>query len=116
MALDEAAVAALVADELGRMGAAPVAAELRTHLVSPRRCTLAWDYGPETEYPGFVVAEFAESGTGIAFSEYGFGPSAPWILIFLDHPGFGMDSSAYRRLEGAFRGSMAWDEPSSSAS
>ncbi len=64
--------------------------------------------------PGFVIAEFAESGTGIAFSDYGFGPSAPWILIFLDRPGFGMDSSAYARLEGAFRESMAWDEPSPS--
>jgi len=64
-----------------------------------------------TEYPGLVIAEFAESGIDIAFSEYGFGPSSPWILIFLDRPGFGMDSSAYARLDGAFRKSMAWNEP-----
>ena len=97
--------------------AASVAAALRLHLIEPRRCLLEWDYGHphrefrEPRYPGFVVAEFAESGTGIAYSEYGFGPASPWGLIWLERPGYGMDSGWYVSLEGAFRESMAWDEP-----
>ncbi|HZI10747.1 MAG TPA: hypothetical protein VE153_10195 [Myxococcus sp.] len=111
MALDEAGVSARVAEELAGMTDARLVTALRGYLVPPRRCELAWDYGPPEGYPGFVVAEFPESGTGIAFSEHGFGPRHPWVLSFLERPGFGMDSGAFARLEGAFRDSMAWDEP-----
>lgn len=66
---------------------------------------------PEPQNPGFIVAEFRESGTGIAFSEYGSGPSEPWVLLLIDRPGYGMDSEWFARLEDAFRSSMAWSEP-----
>ena len=63
---------------------ARLAAALTRCLVPPRACLLEWDYGhpheefPEARYPAFIVAEFPESGTGIAYSEYGFGPNYPW--------------------------------------
>jgi hypothetical protein len=100
-----------VEEELARMTDRRLAAALQRHLVPPRPCQLRWDYGPEEAYPGLVVAEFRESRTGIAFSEFGFGPASPWVLVNLDDLGFGMDSESFDRLEGAFRSSMAWDEP-----
>ena len=107
-----AEVAGLVRGELGGIEDARVAAALQGFLVPPRACRLAWDYGAVgASYPGFVVAAFPESRTGIAYSEHGFGPSFPWVLIWLERPGFGMDSNAFSRLEEAFRSSMAWDEP-----
>ena len=111
MAITEAEVAAKVAAELATMTDAKLVAALRGYLVPPRQSELLWDYGPPDSYPGFIVAEFPESGSGIAYSEHGFGPGHPWVLIGLDTPGFGMDSGAFAKLEGAFRDSMAWDEP-----
>lgn len=102
MAVDEAAIAARVADELARIADEQVVAALRKYLIPPRSCLLDWDYGPEAQYRGYVVAEFPEKGTGIAYSEYGFGPTSPWVLIWLDRPGFGMDSSAFTTLADAF--------------
>jgi len=102
---------------LGAIADARVAAALRSYLVPPRPCLLEWAYGhphpefPEPRYPGFIVAEFPDTGTGIAYSEFGSGPSEPWVLFLLAHPGYGMDSSWYARLEDAFRESMAWNEP-----
>ena len=88
-----------------------MAAALQGYRIAPRPCRLRWDYGPEESYPAFVVAEFSESGTGIAYSEYGFGPSVPWILIDLEAMAFGMDSESFLRIEDAFRSSCAWTEP-----
>lgn len=109
--MDASAVAVRVSQELARIEDRRLAAELERRLVPPRPCSLEWDYGHEDSYPGFMVAEFPEKRTGIAFSEYGFGPSFPWIVVLLDRPGFGMDSSSFKWLEGAFRESGAWDEP-----
>ncbi len=111
MALDTAAVAARVSEELAQIADKHLANALGRYIIRPRSCSLQWDYGPEEQYPGFVVAEFHESETGIAYSDFGFGPSQPWILIGLRQPAFGMDSSAFTKLEGAFRESRAWDEP-----
>jgi hypothetical protein len=118
MVLDPIPVTVLVREGLASIADARVATVLREHLVEPRPCLLAWDYGhphaefPEPRYPGFIVAIFASSGTGIAYSAYGFGPAYPWGLVFIDNPAYGMDSGWYATLEAAFRESMAWDEPS----
>lgn len=111
MTVSAAEVRQRVGEELSRIGDLRLAAALQRHLVAPRSCQLAWDYGPVESYPGFVVAEFPRSGTGIAFSEFGFGPGAPWVLVRLDALGFGMDSESFSRLEDAFRSSRAWGEP-----
>jgi len=65
----------------------------------------------EPQYPAFIVAEFPDSGTGIAYSEYGFGPTYPWGLVWLERLGYGDDAGWFGSLEAAFRESMAWDEP-----
>lgn len=111
-------VAVRVSQSLLRITDERLVAALKKHFVAPRACLLDWDYGhphpefPEPRYPAFVVAEFTDSGTGIAYSEYGFGPVHPWGLIRLAHPRFGMDCGWYATLEAAFRESMAWREPS----
>ena len=117
MAIDEAAVANRVTAELERIAQPVVAVALRRHLVSPRRCFLRWDYGhphpefAEPRYPGFLVVADTKTDTGIAFSEYGSGPSHPWVLSFLKEPGYGMDSAWFGTLEEAFLDSPLWDEP-----
>src|SRR5262245_29704476 len=109
MPLDESQVAARVAEELARIVDQKIATALASMLVRPRACSLEWDYGGEPCYPGFIVAEDPESGTGIAFSESGFGPKSPWGLIFVAVPAFGMDSGWYSTLEAAFRESWAFE-------
>lgn len=104
-------VAALVAEQVERITDPRVRAALERLLVAPREVWLPWDYGDAAGYPGFVVGEHRPSRTGLAYAEDGFGPSCPWGLIDLAHPGFGMDCNWYTTLEGAFRDSLVWDEP-----
>ncbi|MFF3225980.1 hypothetical protein ACFYV7_24495 [Nocardia suismassiliense] len=114
---DEREMAIRVADEVAKIPSGLLVERLKSYLVRPRACLLDWDYGDrhpefrEPRYPGFIVAEFPESGTGIAYSEYGFGPPHVWGLVGLVHSGFGMDSGWFATLEAAFRDSMAWGEP-----
>ena len=115
--MDEASVRKGVREELAKISDEKLKRALNGYLVPPRPRLLDWDHKhihtefPEPRYPGFIVAEFPESGTGIAFSEYGFGPHYCWGLIWLKQPGYGMDSGWFASLEAAFRESMAWDEP-----
>ena len=109
--MDASGVAERVTQELGQVGDQRVASALRKYVIPPRACVLVWDYGPESQYPGFIVAEMPEWNARLAYSDYGFGPAAPCILLFLDRPRFGMDSSAFTSLEGAFRDSFAWTDP-----
>jgi len=115
-ALNEAAVAALVAEQLAQIADQRVVDVLSKYLVPPRPCLLEWDYGhphpefPEPKYPGFIVMEHPGSGTGIAYSDYGSGPDMPWVLIAIEHPRFGMDSSWFDSLEDAFQNSFASNE------
>jgi hypothetical protein len=114
---DEERVTGQMRDAVASIADPRLAAILRQHLVRPRPCLLQWDYGhphpefPEPRYPGFIVAEFPESRTGIAFSKYGFGPRDPWGLIDIDRLGYGMDSGWFPTIESGFRESMAWQEP-----
>jgi hypothetical protein len=116
--MDEAAVSARVIEELTKISDEKMKRAINKYLVAPRACLLDWDYGhphpqfPEPRYPGFIVAEFPESETGIAFSEYGSGPGYPWMLIGLKRLGYGTDGSWFISLEAAFRASIACDLPS----
>jgi hypothetical protein len=82
-------------------------------LLVPIRCEYrAWDYGkPDDEYPCWIFAEHSDSNTAFAWTEYGFGPSSPWGLLFIrgEHISMGMDSGWFVSLEDLFRESMAWD-------
>jgi hypothetical protein len=77
----------------------------------------AWDYvgggwgeGP-SEYPCWVVLDHEASGTGIAYSEYGFGPRRPWGLVFTadtdERRSMGMDSGWFPTFLEAFFESWA---------
>ena len=68
---------------------------IRGQQIEPEAATAAWDYGtPGQAYPCWIVAH-TSSNTGIAYCEYGFGPTRPWGLIFLREVsgtvGIGMD-------------------------
>lgn len=86
---------------------------IRELKVSPYPVSRAWDYGTVgQQFICWTVLEHPASNTGIAFCPEGFGPSYPWGLVFLTgpHTSIGMDSGWFLSLEGAIRGSMAWDQ------
>ena len=100
----------LVEAELLRIHDTRVRDALQALLVSPRCHQRDWDYGQEGErYSCWTVAEHPASETAIVFSDYGFGPSMPWGLVWMKDTWFGMDSGWFETLEEAFRDSMAWE-------
>jgi len=75
---------ALIESELSVLRDQRVISHVRSLLVEPRMVMRGWDYGALGEsYPCWSVLEDAESNTGIAYCESGFGPRAPWGLVFL---------------------------------
>jgi hypothetical protein len=104
-------VIALVEDELAKLDDRRVVGHIRGLLVTPELQMRAWDYGaPNTSYPCWLVLAHKASNTGIAYSEFGFGPAMPWGLLFLhgaEHMSMGMDSGWYQRFLGAYFESMA---------
>ncbi len=78
-------------------------------LVEPQPQTLEWPYGGGLEtYQCWVVAELTPSGAAIGYSEQGFGPRAPWGLIWLDDANPGQDSGWFRTLHEAYLDSFGW--------
>ena len=76
-----------------RMADARVMNHIRSLLVEPRPVLGDWEYGHKgQQYVCWIVLEDHASKTGIAYCENGFGPTAPWGLIFLE------DSSAPGRI------------------
>jgi hypothetical protein len=57
-----------------------------------------------------MIAESQKYDYGIAYSDFGFGPSCPWGLIFISQSNFGADYCWYPRLENAFADSRFTDE------
>ena len=81
---------------------------LKAILIYPSPHTRNWDWGKhEEKYPCWMIALHEESDTGIAYSDFGFGPEHPWGLVFLSNPWFGLDSSWFSNLEDAFCDSHA---------
>ena len=93
---------ALVAEQIARISQPDLVQAIRRLLV-PARCEhRPWDYGARHQtYPCWVVVEHRPSNTAIAYSEWGFGPSSPWGLLFLSGPhlSMGMDSQWFVSLE-----------------
>ena len=111
--LQKTGIEELVQTELNRMDAA-LAAAVRLLLVAPHLEQREWDYGAVGQtYPCWIVLEHQPSHTGIAYCAEGFGPAAPWGILFLrgEDLSMGMDSGWFCSLEDAFRGSMACDLP-----
>src|SRR5690348_3716643 len=88
----------LVEHELIRIEDRRLVAALRALLVSPRCEDRPWDYGVEGQtFPCWIVFEHEPSNTAIAYCDQGFGPGAPWGLLFLtgNHLNMGMDAGWY---------------------
>jgi hypothetical protein len=105
-------VVSLVNEELTQITDTALFARIRELLVVPYCVERAWDYGHVGEsFTCWTVLEHPPSNTGIAYCQGGFGPSAPWGLIFLSGQlmGIGMDSAWFSTLESAMRDSMAWN-------
>jgi hypothetical protein len=60
------------------------------------------------------VLEHTPSGTGVAYSEQGFGPRYPWGLLWISgkYLSMGMADAWYDSLEDAVRESFAWPDSS----
>jgi hypothetical protein len=106
----------LVEAELAELKDDRVNAHVRGLLVPPVSVVRDWDYGAEDEaYPCWSVLEHATSNTGIAYCEYGFGPTNPWGLVFLagkEHRSMGMDAGWFPRfLDAYFESSAATELP-----
>jgi hypothetical protein len=96
-------VAAHVARELPTLADADVREALRSRIIPPEEHVRKWEWGaPGETYPCWTVVSDPATDTAIVYSEHGFGPSAPWGLVFISRPWFGMDSAWFRRLEDAF--------------
>jgi len=107
-------IASLVERELTRIADPILLAAIRRLLVTPYPVERDWDYGsPGQKYTCWTVLEHRASNTGIAYCESGFGPSAPWGLVFLSGEvmSMGMDSAWFASLEDAMRESQAWGQP-----
>jgi hypothetical protein len=95
--------------ELARISDPIVSNAIKSLAVIPKPQERKWFYGidPELEYLCWLVIEHPESSTGIAYSDFGFGPKMPWGLVFLHDNVIGMDSEWFTTLERAFYDSFA---------
>jgi hypothetical protein len=101
-----------VENEISSISESELIACIRRHQVPVRCEQREWDCGvPGLACPCWIFAEHAASNAAFAYCEDGFGPSAPWGLLFIHgkHMSIGMDCGWFTRLEEAFRDSMAWD-------
>ena len=85
---------------------------IRRYLVRPGEVLRDWDYGEaDTRFPCWSVLNDEDSGTGIVYCEFGFGPEAPWGLVRLngdrDQMSIGMDSGWFPSFLEAFYESFA---------
>jgi len=95
MTLDATTLNRLVELELENLSDDRVRQHIRSILVEPTIVMRDWDYGSVgQQYPCWAVLEHIPSNTGIAYCQEGFGPSAPWGLVFLsgERMSIGMDS------------------------
>ena len=105
---------AMIEAELTLLTSSDLLMAIRNGLVEPRPIQLNWDYGtPGQQFDGWIVFDHAAiSRTCIAYCEQGFGPTAPWGLIWDVEDrgggyGMGMDSGWYQTFIGVFKESWA---------
>jgi len=106
-------VARLVESEIQRFSAPQRASLVRKLLIAPRCELRPWDYGEqEVKYPCWIIAEHRPSNTAIAYCAVGFGPSAPWGILWLEGgpQSMGEDSGWFPTLEEAVMDSCAANE------
>jgi len=101
---------ALVDRQLANIAQIELVALIRSLRVPPRVENRPWDYGSHGEtLPCWIVLEHQSSNTAVTYCSEGFGPTAPWGLLWLrGRLNMGMDSSWFVSLEDAVRDSRAW--------
>jgi hypothetical protein len=116
MSIDADVLKRVVDDELEHLFDARVKAHIRGLLVEPRAVLRNWDYGkPGEQHPCWAILNDSNSNTGIAYCETGFGPRAPWGLVWLEHSedkpmSMGMDSGWFSTFLDAYFESPAATE------
>ena len=111
MEIAPAEISALLEIEISKVSDARVLNHISEMVVEPEQIVRQWDYGvPGESYPCWSVLKSKQSATGIAYFEYGFGPTSPWGLVNL--PGspdesMGMDSGWFPKLLYAYFDSLA---------
>ena len=98
MSITAKQVSQLIDTELEFVSDVRVIDHVRSLLVAPQIVQRFWNYGePDTKYPCWSVLQHESSNTEIAYSEFGFGPTYPWGLVFMsgseDEMAMGMDSA-----------------------
>ena len=108
-----ATVSVLLDAEVSRISDQALVDVIQKYRITPRLEERAWAYAPNTSFPCWVVLEHTDSNTGVCFSEHGFGPKAPWGLLWLVgvRQDMGDDSGWFQSLEAAVRDSAAWNPP-----
>lgn len=110
--IDGSAIQDRISAEMAAIADPIVVRIIRQLLVQPRCELREWEYGsPGQSFPCWIVLEHPPSNTCIAYCEHGFGPVAPWGMLFTTgrHLSMGMDSNWFSFFEDAFRESPAWD-------
>ncbi|MCC6917258.1 hypothetical protein [Nitrosomonas sp.] len=104
-------IAGVVAAELEHFSSPDIVNALRKFLVEPRLELRQWDWSRDhIELPTWVIAESSKYDYGIVYAERGFGPSAPWGLVFSSANNFGADYCWYTSLQSAFEDSRLIEE------
>jgi hypothetical protein len=104
-------VASLVDAEVSRIVEADLRRMIEQLRIPPRLEERPWAYGSVgATFPCWLILEHRESDTGVAYSEFGFGPRCPWGLLWLTGTRLGMgdDSGWFATLGAAVRDSRAW--------
>jgi len=104
-------IRSLVEVELSNLRDDRVKSHIQGLLVEPTVVLREWDYGaPGETYPCWSVLNHAQSNTGIAYCEFGFGPRCPWGIVMLSgdmHTAIGVDSCWFETFLAAYFESMA---------
>ena len=108
MELDTATVERLVDAQVSAISEPSLVALIEKLRVPPRRELRGWSYGPPHAFPCWLILEHRPSNTGIAYCTDGFGPKAPWGLLWLSgaRMDMGDDSAWFISLADALRDSQ----------
>ena len=102
-------VLAMVQAELARMGDSLMRDGLRALLVEPQLQHRDMpDGAPGARYPTWLIARSRDYPIGLALTEFGYGPDAPWGYISVNHLSLGDPAQWHPSLEEAFRASGIW--------
>jgi hypothetical protein len=105
MGVSAGSLTELIEGELSVLKDPRVINHIRGLLVPPEPQMRAWDYGnPGDAYPCWLVLADTSSNAGIAYCEYGFGPSTPWGLVSVQgqYMSMGMDSGWFKYFLDAY--------------